>query len=198
MSGGVEYSTFVCGIGGQGIQLVAKMVALAASNEDRFVMFNGAYGGEMRGGKSMATIHIGDAPLHALPVAARANAAVVLHHRFWEDPSSRMDADALLVVDAETASTVVAGPEQTLIPIPASEIAREIGSPLVTGMALISAFNTISGAVAHENLLAAMRKLVPAHRAQHVERNARAIDAGRDAAHDLRHVFELRPTGIAA
>ena len=99
----MEYGTFVSGIGGQGIQLVAKMLALAASNENRFVMFNGAYGGEMRGGKSMATIHIGDAPLHALPVAARADAAVVLHHRFWAEPAARMDPDALLVVDTETA-----------------------------------------------------------------------------------------------
>jgi 2-oxoglutarate ferredoxin oxidoreductase subunit gamma len=194
----VEYGIFVCGIGGQGIQLVAKMVALAASNEDRFVMLNGAYGGEMRGGKSMATIHIGDTPLHALPVAAHAGAAVVLHHRFWDDPSSRMDPDALLVVDEETAATVSSAPGQTMISIPASEIASEIGSPLVTGMALISAFNTITGAVQHESLLDAMRKLVPAHRAQHLERNARAIDAGREAAGDLRHLFELRPAGIPA
>jgi 2-oxoglutarate ferredoxin oxidoreductase subunit gamma len=194
----VEYGIFVCGIGGQGIQLVAKMMAHAASNEDRFVMLNGAYGGEMRGGKSMATIHIGDAPLHALPVAAHAGAAVVLHHRFWEDPSLRMDPDALLVVDEEMAATVTSAPGQTMISIPASDIAREIGSPLVTGMALISAFNTITGAVQHDSLLDAMRKLVPAHRAQHVERNARAIDAGRDAAGDIRHLFELRGAGITA
>ena len=50
------------------------------------------------------------------------------------------------------------------------------------GMALISAFNTITGAVEHQSLLEAMRKLVPAHRAQHIERNALAIDAGRQAA----------------
>lgn len=194
----MEYGIFVCGIGGQGIQLVAKMMALAASNEGRFVMLNGAYGGEMRGGKSMATIHIGDTPLHALPVAARADAAVVLHHRFWDDPSSRMDPDALLVVDEETAAAVTPTREQTVISIPASDIASEIGSALVTGMALISAFNTITGAVKHESLVDAMRKLVPAHRAQHMERNARALDAGRDAAGELRHLFELQAVGIPA
>jgi 2-oxoglutarate ferredoxin oxidoreductase subunit gamma len=192
----VEYGIFVCGIGGQGVQLVAKMMALAASNEDRFVMLNGAYGGEMRGGKSMATIHIGDQPLHALPVAAHAGAAVVLHHRFWSDPSSRMDPDALLVIDPETAGDVEPAPGQTVIAIPAAGIASEIGTPLVAGMALISAFNTVTGAVAHQSLQEAMRKLVPAHRAQHIERNARAIDAGRDAAGEFRQLFELSSAGV--
>jgi 2-oxoglutarate ferredoxin oxidoreductase subunit gamma len=194
----VEYGTFICGIGGQGIQLVAKMLALAASNENRFVMFNGAYGGEMRGGKSMATVHVGDAPLHALPVAARADAAVLLHHRFWADPSARMDPDALLVVDAETATDLNSTPGQTLISIPASDIAREIGTPLVMGMVLISAFNAITGAVEHQSLLGAMRELVPAHRAQHIERNALAIDAGREAAGDTRHLFQLAAGAAAA
>ncbi|WP_442581219.1 hypothetical protein ACSBOB_04240 [Mesorhizobium sp. ASY16-5R] len=44
-------------------------------------------------------------------------------------------------------------------------MAREIGNPLVGGMILMSAFATTTGLVTTEQLLAAMRSLVPPCRA---------------------------------
>ena len=64
----MERELIVTGIGGQGIQLLAKTLALAATREGRYAMLAADYGGEMRGGPSKAGVVIGDAPLHALPV----------------------------------------------------------------------------------------------------------------------------------
>ena len=195
----MEHCILLTGIGGQGIQLVAKTLAVAATDEARFVLLNGAYGGEIRGGKSMATLHVGDEPLHGLPVAASARSAVVLHHRFFEQPRSRLDVRALLVVDAEIAGDLPrAEAGQQLVALPASDIARDIGPPLVAGMALIASFNAITGLVEHTSLVGAMQRLVPAHRATHIEANVRAMDAGRDAARGLSHPLALAPAGVAA
>lgn len=177
----MEYEVFVSGIGGQGIQLIAKMLAFAATAENRHVMLNGVYGGEMRGGKSLATVVLGARPLRALPVTARASAAVVLHSKFWEAPRSRLRSDALIVADTEIADQL--SPEQThsLVMVPATRISRDIGNPMVAGMVLMSAFNTITGLVSQEELRAAMLRLVPPYRAQHIAANEQAILAGADA-----------------
>ena len=44
------------GIGGQGIQLCAKVLALAAAADDHHVMLSSYFGGEMRGGRTEATV----------------------------------------------------------------------------------------------------------------------------------------------
>ena len=194
----MEHETFVSGIGGQGIQLVAKMLATAAMAADRHVMLNGVYGGEMRGGKSLATVVIGNRPLRALPVTARAAAAVVLHNNFWDAPSQRLRPGALVVADSEIAGLLDIGPDQRLMPVEATRIAREVGNPLTGGMVLMSAYATITGLVATEGLLTAMRALVPSHRAQHIAANEAAIRAGAAAVEPNSHRLVFPAAGDGA
>jgi 2-oxoglutarate ferredoxin oxidoreductase subunit gamma len=177
----VEYEIYISGIGGQGIQLIAKMLAVAATAENRHVMLNGIYGGEMRGGKSLSTVVLGARPLRALPVTARVSAAVVLHNNFWEEPRTRLRSDALIVADSEISSLLSPLETQSLIAVPATRIALDIGNPMVAGMVLMSAFNTITGLVSQAELRAAMLHLVPPYRAQHLAANEQAIKAGADA-----------------
>jgi len=175
----MEHETFISGIGGQGIQLVSKMFAVAAMENDRHVMLNGVYGGEMRGGKSLATVVIGSRPLKALPVTAHASGAVVLHPNFWQEHSQRLRADALIVADEEIAGQLSPLPTQHFVTVRATRLAREIGNPQVMGMILISAYATLTELVTGEQLLAAMRGQVPPHRAQHNVANEKALEAGR-------------------
>lgn len=195
----MEYETFVSGIGGQGIQLISKMLAVAAMENGRQVMLNGVYGGEMRGGKSLATVVIGSRPLRALPVTAQASAAIVLHPNFWDAPRERLRSDALIVADSEISGQLSPLPTQAFVEVPATRLAREIGNPLVGGMILMSAFASVTGLVTTAQLHAAMRGLVPAHRAQHIATNEKAIDAGAAAAEPLSHRVDLdRDGGKAA
>lgn len=189
----MEYETFVSGIGGQGIQLISKMFAVAAMANGRHVMLNGVYGGEMRGGKSLATVVIGVEPLRALPVTAQASAAVVLHSNFWEAPRERLRANALILADSEISGQLTAEASQTLVEVAATRLASEIGNPLVGGMILMSAFATATGLVTTEHLLAAMHSLVPPHRAQHIAANEKAIHAGARAIEPLSHQVMIEP-----
>lgn len=181
----MEYEIFVSGIGGQGIQLVARTLALAATSEDRHVMLNGVYGGEMRGGKSLSTVVLGAQPLLALPVTACASAAVVLHNKFWEAPLSRLRADALIVADSEIADQLQTLQTHSLITVPATRISQDIGNPMVAGMVLMAAFNSLTGLVKPAELRAAMLRLVPPHRAQHIAANEQALVAGAEAVEPL-------------
>lgn len=174
----MEHEIYISGIGGQGIQLVAKVLAMAAMSERRRVMLNGFYGYEMRGGLSLSTVVIGDAPLKALPVSAQVGSAIALHNLFWEKPMARLRKGALVVTDDQVSAQLPPMPEQVIISVGATAIAREIGNPMVAGMALMSAYNSITGLVLTDSLIDAMKELVPAYRRQHVEANQRALAMG--------------------
>ena len=79
----MEREIFFSGIGGQGVQLAAKTLAVAALNSGFQVMIFGSYGGLMRGGNTDATIVIGEDALHTPPVVDEAWAALMMHHYSW-------------------------------------------------------------------------------------------------------------------
>ena len=59
----MERELLITGIGGQGVQLAAQVLARGATLEGREVMFFGVYGGMMRGGNTDSTVVVGDAPI---------------------------------------------------------------------------------------------------------------------------------------
>ena len=67
----MERELLITGIGGQGVQLAAQVLARAATLEGREVMYLGLYGGMMRGGNTDSTVVVADAPIIAPPVVSR-------------------------------------------------------------------------------------------------------------------------------
>ena len=66
----MEREVVFTGIGGQGIQLVAKVLAQAAAVEGKHAMLFGIYGGAMRGSPSESTLVIGDEEIQAFVIPA--------------------------------------------------------------------------------------------------------------------------------
>lgn len=163
------------------MQLIGKVLALAAVEEGRHAMVYGEYGGEMRGGKSLVNIVIGPDRLRGLPVVSGASHVIALHQKFWEEVLPRVAGDALIVADSAIAGEIEA-PGRRIETVPGSELAAEAGSTMATGFVLLSAFAGITGIVSVESLVGAMKQLVPSYRRQHVETNERALRLGADAA----------------
>ena len=176
----MEHEIVLTGVGGQGVQLAAQVLARAALLEGREVMLLGTYGGTMRGGSTDATLVVADRAIESPPVVARAGAAVALHHQFWAPVAAKLRPDALVVVadglfDAELA------PGWSVARVPATRIASELGAPLAASMVLLGAYAAASELVALEALVDGMRASVPSYRKQHLENNERALRAGHEA-----------------
>ena len=173
----MEREVIVSGIGGQGIQLLAKTLALAATRQGRYAMLSADYGGEMRGGPSKASVVVGDEPLRALPVLPSAWSGILAHHRFSEGPLARIRPGGPIVaniplVDPSTLDRWV------VHAIDAGAIASEVASAQAVGFVLLGAYNAVTGMVAAEALSAAMEELLPPYRRQHAPANVRALEAG--------------------
>ncbi len=175
-----ERELLITGIGGQGVQLAAQVIAKAATLEGRDVMFFGIYGGMMRGGNTDSTVVVADEPITAPPVVARAWSAIAMHDEFWAPLEPRIRPDGFVLVNASTFAHEIP-PPVTVHRIGATELAVELDNPLGGAMVMVGAYGALTGLVSLDALVAGMQDSVPSYRRQHVAANERTIRAGWDA-----------------
>lgn len=173
----MELELFVSGIGGQGVQLLGKTLALAALREGRHVMLSGEFGGHMRGGSSVVTVVIGPEPIRALPKLPSAGTAIALSHSYWEKVGPRLRPGSLILAE-ETIASDLPDDGHTIVRIPAIALGTEAGNRLSSAMAMTGAFSELTGAVGIQALIDAMTEQLPPYRRQHAETNAKAIRLG--------------------
>jgi 2-oxoglutarate ferredoxin oxidoreductase subunit gamma len=165
------------GVGGQGVQLMAKVLAQAAAEEGRHVMLFGVYGGAMRGSPSESTLVIGDAPIEAPPIVPRCWSIVAMHPRSLAELMPKLRPGGLLFVNDTVVDT--AAPEgASRVAIPATRLAEEAGNLMGAGMILLGAFVAHTRIVALERVVAAMRASLPSHRARLADLNAVLLERG--------------------
>jgi 2-oxoglutarate ferredoxin oxidoreductase subunit gamma len=174
-----RHDVILTGIGGQGIQLCAKVLAMAAAADGRHVMLSSYFGGEMRGGRTEATVVTRDGPITGMPpIVPRLDAAIVVHPAFLADALPRLVADPLVVTDAW--AWVDQHHEGRIVAVPAREIAADLGTPVAAGFALVGAFAALTETASPGSLADAVREVVPPHRAAAVAANLGALAAGAD------------------
>ncbi len=178
----MEREIAITGVGGQGIQLGAQVLARAATLEDRHVLMFGIYGGAMRGGSTESTLVVGDEPISAPPIVSHVWSAVAMHHEYWESVGSKLRPGGLVLVNSTLFEGRLDRVAQRVIDVPATELAAGVGNSLSAAMVLIGAYAAVTGLVEFGSLIRAMEQSVPSYRKQHVQTNAKALRAGFDAA----------------
>lgn len=176
----MQQEVLLTGIGGQGVQLVAKSLAMAGTAEGRQVLMSSHYGGEMRGGQTEASVVIGDDRLQTVPILESVGAAYVMHARYWPGVATRLRPGGTVVANAAVVDEMAPG-DYSLTPVPVGELAAEAGSAMAAGFVLLGALAAVTGLVGLEALIGAMRELVPPYRAQHLAVNEAALRAGHAA-----------------
>lgn len=165
------------GIGGQGIQLAAKVLAEGALADGREVLLFGSYGGMMRGGRTDTSLVIADAPVESPPIVPAAWAAMVMHHDFAGPTWTKLRPDGIALVN----STVVEsrpGHEATVIEVPATDIAVDVGNIVAASMVLLGALVAVTGLLPLAAVTGAVERCLPPYRRQHVDVNVAALEAG--------------------
>lgn len=181
MSTTVEREVLWTGIGGQGVQLAAKILALAATREGREVMSLGTYGGTMRGGNTDATIVIADGPISSPPMVSKAWSAVIAHPRHFEPIRPKLRAGGVIVVDGDLLDEPLPETPAEVISISATKLAREADAPKAAALILLGAFAQATGIVSAGALDEALAESLPSYRQQFLEANLRALAVGHSA-----------------
>ena len=177
----MEREVLLTGIGGQGVQLAAQVLAGAAALEGRNAMLFGLYSGVMRGGNSDSTLVVADEPIQAPPIVPHAWSAIVLHPKFWEPLAAKLVDGSVVLVNSSLFEGELDREHWRVFDVPATELATELGNVMGASMVITGAFVAVTGLVGLDATVAAMADAVPPYRRQHVEANERALRAGFDA-----------------
>lgn len=147
----------IAGEGGQGVQSVAGILAEAAYNKGKEVLYIPNFGVEQRGGVSVAFLQIADSPIDTMKFA-KADIVIALSGRAVGRTKQYVDENALFVYD----SLVDAAPEdfpvvaKKVMSIPAMEIVKKEMHPRVFNVlimgAVIGATNVVDLKAAEEAL----------------------------------------------
>jgi 2-oxoacid:acceptor oxidoreductase gamma subunit (pyruvate/2-ketoisovalerate family) len=178
----VERELLLTGIGGQGIQLAAQVLARAAIAEGRQVQVFGSYGGMMRGGNTEATVVIADGAIEAPPTIAETWSAIFMHHEFSESTRAKLRPGSLVLVNTTVFDGSFDADEYRVVELAATDLAVDLGNIMTASMVMLGAYVAATDIVALDAVDRAIAASLPAYRAQHVARNVAAVRAGFEAA----------------
>jgi 2-oxoglutarate ferredoxin oxidoreductase subunit gamma len=173
----VELSIIFAGFGGQGILFAGKVLARAAMNEGREVLWIPSYGPEMRGGTASCTVIVGDEPIGS-PVVDQVDAVVVLnppsHARF----APRVAPGGLLVAN-ETLISDPSGREDIIdLRIPCTRLATDAGDDSLVSVVALGALVGRLQIVRTASLRTAIRDTVGSKRPEVLAADLAAFDVG--------------------
>jgi len=177
----VEREILLTGVGGQGVQLAAQVLARAATAEGRAVMLFGVYSGMMRGGNSDSTIVVGDGPIVSPPIVSSAWAAIALHSQFWAPLSTRVRDGGVVLVNTTVFDGSLDRSRYSVVDVPATDLANTAGNPQGASMVAAAAFARATGLVGFDALVAGMLEALPPYRRQHADANIATLRVGWDA-----------------
>ncbi len=173
------------GIGGQGVQLAAQVIAQGATLEGRNVQLFGVYGGMMRGGNTDASVVVADGPIQAPPVLSHTWSAIGMHDEFWAQIGPKVRDGGLVMVNEATFATELDPTRWTVVRVPATDVATSLGNELGGSMVMVGAYLATTGLVGIDAAIEGMRESIPSYRTQHIAANEEAMRAGHDAVEPL-------------
>jgi Pyruvate/2-oxoacid:ferredoxin oxidoreductase gamma subunit len=174
----MEREILLTGVGGQGVQLAAQVLARAAVGEGREVMLLGTYGGTMRGGNTDSCLVVADEPIRTPPIVSRAWSVLAMHDRFFAPSGDKLRAGSLAFLNSDLFESEVDIPGVRVFDIEATRVASAVATSMTASLVLAAGFAGATGFVSLDSLVAAMQECVPSYRRQHLEANERALAAG--------------------
>ncbi len=167
------------GIGGQGLLVVSKLLAQAAVEEGKDVLFFPVFGGSVRGGPVHCTTILSDDPIISSPIVEDPSAAIMMAEYGYELFCDKLKPGGLLVLNASLIDKDPLRDDITVYKIPASKLAEEeVGNILSASMVALGAFNKITNLVSTDALMAGMVKVLPPYRRELIAVNEEAIKCG--------------------
>jgi len=173
-----ERTCLMTGIGGQGVQLCAQVLARGAVHEGRHVMLFGVYGGAMRGMNTDATLVVGDGPLQTPPLLSHTDTAIGMHDKFFAPIAAKLRDGALVVVNDATFETSLDPQRHRVVRVPATERAIALRHDLGASMVMAGAYARLSAVVGIDAVVEGMRESIPSYRTQHIAANETTLRAG--------------------
>lgn len=166
----------IAGFGGQGVMFLGKVLAYTGMDSDLELLWIPSYGPEMRGGTANCSVVLSDEEINS-PVIDQADAAIVMNMPAYEKFVSRVKPGGVLIVNSSLAEVGDDRDDITIVRVPATDIANELGSTNIGNMVCLGALLPHLSLVDSEKIEKVITKLTK-KRPELLEVNMSAIQKG--------------------
>lgn len=167
----------IAGFGGQGVLSMGQIIAYSAMKEGKEVSWMPAYGPEMRGGTANCVVIVSPTKVSS-PIVTRYDSAVLLNQPSLEKFGDTVKPGGLLICEKSTILVPSTRTDIDQLLIPATEMAVEMGKRQVANMVLLGALLECRPVVHLENVLNALREVLPERHHHLIPLNEAALKAG--------------------
>ena len=174
----MERSLLVGGFGGQGIMVIGQLLCYTTVEEtEKFVTFFPSYGSEQRGGTANCYVVISDDPIGA-PLAQIMDDVMVLNDPSLVKFESAVRPGGALFINTSIVSAVPKRTDISIINVPATDIADELGNARVANLAMIGAYIGFTDLLPADKVLATTFRKLGAKRPELNPLNEAAFNKG--------------------
>ncbi len=176
--------TIMAGFGGQGLMFMGKLTAKMMMDEGLYVTYFPSYGAEVRGGTAHCHVIVSSDEIPS-PVASEVDTLITMNQPSYEKFRSHASPEGVILVNSSLATATDPPPVATLLDIPATQMAADLGSVRVANMIMMGAYNAVRNLLPFDKLTEQMKNAFGQNKAAIFDINIKAIEAGRDFVSEL-------------
>jgi len=169
----------IAGFGGQGILFAGKFLAYKGLLEDLQVSWLPSYGPEMRGGTANCNVILSEDAVGS-PIVNEPDVLIAMNLPSLEKYVDTVVPGGQIYVDSTLISAKVERDDVQVFYIPATQMAKDAGVSTLANMIIMGHVLQNNSELTFEGTEVTVKKLVPAKKAELVELNMKALEAGRD------------------
>lgn len=179
-----EYSTIVSGFGGQGVILTGKIIARSGMEEGLEVTWLPSYGPEMRGGTANCTAII-SSELIGSPVVNEPSALIAFNEPSLDKFGPKVKEGGVTVLNSSLIDEF--GSDETTVPVPLNDIAKDLGNQKVLNMVGLGAWVRATETLSLSAIKTGMELMLEeSGKGKFVDINKKALEKGYEAAERVR------------
>ena len=172
----------IAGFGGQGVMLIGNLLAYAGMAQGLNVTYIPVYGPEMRGGTANNTVVLSEDDIGS-PIILRPVSLIIMNRPSLDKFQPRLQDGGLQVINSSLVDPALADEGRVkTVPVPANEIADSLGNTRMANMVALGAYVQATGVVPMDVVVKSLDKIIAAHYAHLIPKNADALQAGAEHA----------------
>lgn len=169
------------GFGGQGVLLMGYILAFTGMRTGKHVTYLPSYGAEVRGGTANCTVVVSDQEI-ASPVASSPDLAVVMNNPSLMRFSTVVRTGGGLLLNDDLVHSPVKREDLSVIRIPVSTLAHELGEDRSANVVMVGAFAEMSQVAPLDAFKEALADTGLGKKPKVLELNRKALEVGAEAA----------------
>ncbi len=171
------HEIILAGFGGQGILFAGKLLAYLGMVADKELSWLPSYGPEMRGGTCNCHVILSDEPVSS-PLITKPTVLFAMNQPSVDKFIDSVAEGGVVVYDSSLITEEIKRKDVTVVAIPATKLANEMGASKLANMILTGAMIKATGLADIETVEKALSKVIPAKKADMLELNLNCIKKG--------------------